>query len=304
MKKPKGNRQGRDGGTRQGDEVRAPSRPAPQQAPYHEAAPKSTPVKDIFPDPTAPRTMEYSCCVCGETNPMGDRLKLHNERGEHFVTCSRECLYKERERRREIRRQTKIPLSPEQLAMKCEILRKARLKRHQIPAAIQTHILTGETPVSHRHHQVLVYYLMGLEPMEIARAVGYKHARKIHKVLALPHMKAAIRKVEEMQLERIVSGEFGVHAAAKANAGRAMKRIIDEVDNADAAPRERLKASELNLKISGDLVDKKVHAHLHTLVKGFTDDELRDFVQHKRWPERLRPLVEKLGLPAPDATTH
>ena len=298
------NRQVRDGGTRRGDEVRAPSRPAPQQAPYHAASPPREIVKDILPESTPPPTIPLVCCVCGAQKPDGRRLRLYHDREDQFVACNVQCANRERARRLELRRQhrVKLPMSAEELAKRLERLAKARIAKKEKPWAIRLHMLTGDTPVSHRHHQVLMYHLMGLEPKEIAEAVGLTNIR-VSRILNQPHILAAIRKVEAMQLERIVSGEFGVQAAARANAGKAMSRIINEVDNADAKPAERLKASELNLKLSGDLVDKRVNMHLHTIVKGFSDDELREFVQHKKWPERVRPLIEKLGLPAPDAKT-
>lgn len=212
-----------------------------------------------------------------------------------------------------------VPLTPEQIATRLDNLARGRLRRKpENLAALAVEIagmslaeIASKTPA--RYLTVATYHVMGLNNVEIARILGYAQGSKngkegVRRALARPDVKALVDGIKAAQLERVISGEFGVQAAAKAAAPKVTRRLIEKagaVEDTSGRPvgmahrdADAIRASETVLRLSGDLTEKRESVHLHLL--GQLDPaELRRFADEGVWPARFRHLQEQLEGPAP-----
>jgi len=114
--------------------------------------------------------------------------------------------------------------------------------------------------------------------------------------------------VRDAQGERVLRGEYGVIAQAKAAAPTVMEHVTELAGGRkDKTTGERLgrarrdadaiRAADLVLTTSGDKVERKALLHLHVLEQ-LSDQELEAFSATGAWPERLAGVVGLLPGPA------
>jgi hypothetical protein len=165
--------------------------------------------------------------------------------------------------------------------------------RHSVPARLWT---------------VAMLYLGGYNAEAIARAIGYTTRQAAAKALRHPAVVRIVALVRDAQLERVMRGDFGVAAAAKAAAPTVMEHLTElaggRKDRATGARPGRAKrdadairAADLVLTTSGDKVQRTAHMHLHVLEQ-LSDQELEAYSTRGEWPERLAGVVGLLPAPA------
>jgi hypothetical protein len=149
-----------------------------------------------------------------------------------------------------------------------------------------------------RHLQVLLHHLAGETNQEIRERFRMRSDRTVPNILKRPEVRAEIDKILAQQRERLVHGEFGVSTMAKANAIAAANTIFNQANGTTegVSHRDARQAAELTLKLSGDLVEKKVNEHVHRLIQNFTTEELEAWVSGKGVPARVREQFKVLGI--------
>lgn len=151
--------------------------------------------------------------------------------------------------------------------------------------------------VSTRQWTVAVMHLGGYDLTETARALGYATVNAVTRVLQQPAVQQLIARIREAQLERVLQGNYGVAAAAKAAAPTVMEHVTELAGGKKAADGTRagrarrdadaLRAAELTLTVSGDKVERKATLHLHVLEE-MSEAELEALAAGGVWPERYR----------------
>jgi hypothetical protein len=145
---------------------------------------------------------------------------------------------------------------------------------------------------------VAMLHLGGYDASSIARAIGYGDQRAATGALKHPAVTRIIALVREAQLERVMRGEYGVAAQAKAAAPAVMEHVTELAGAVkDKATGERkgrarrdsdaLRAAELTLTVSGDKMERKAVAHFH-IFEQMSDDELESLAVSGEYPERFR----------------
>lgn len=145
---------------------------------------------------------------------------------------------------------------------------------------------------------VAMLHLGGYDASSIARAIGYGDQRAAQKALKHPAVLRIIELVRAAQLERVLSGEYGVQAQAKAAAPAVMEHVTELAGGVkDKATGERrgrarrdsdaLRAAELTLTVSGDKVERKAVLHAHIFAQ-MSEEELESLAVSGEWPERFR----------------
>src|SRR5262245_55354060 len=140
--------------------------------------------------------------------------------------------------------------------------------------------------------------LMGKSTREIAALVGYAGSAPVVRVLRHPAVVRLVEEVRAAQLERVLQGELGVAAAARAAAPAVLEHVAALAGGVkDRATGERvgrakrdadaLRGAELLLTVSGDKVERKAVLHAH-LFEQMSDDELERLATGGEWPERFR----------------
>jgi len=144
---------------------------------------------------------------------------------------------------------------------------------------------------------VAMLHLGGYDSMSIARAAGYTNHAAALRALKHPAVVRIIALVRDAQLERVLRGEYGVLATAKAAAPAVMEHVAELAGGVkDRGTGERrgrakrdadaIRAADLLLTTSGDKVARTAHLHLHVLEQ-LSDQELEAFSARGEWPERL-----------------
>src|SRR5215831_10140455 len=152
--------------------------------------------------------------------------------------------------------------------------------------------------VSTRQWTVGVMHLGGYGVTEIAHALGYATVNAVNRILAQPEVQRLIAVVREAQLDRVLRGEYGVAAVAKAAAPAVMEHLAElaggQKDQRTGERKGRarrdsdaIRAGEVVLTVSGDKTERTAHVHIHVLEE-FTDQELEVFSRDGTWPERYR----------------
>jgi len=155
--------------------------------------------------------------------------------------------------------------------------------------------LRRSTPA--RLWSVGMLYLGGYNADAIARAIGYTTVQAARKALGHPAVVRMIALVRDAQLERVMRGEFGVAAQAKAAAPAIMEHVAElaggRKDKATGArvgrakrDADAIRAADLVLTTSGDKVARTAHMHMHVLEQ-LSDVELEAFSARGEWPERF-----------------
>jgi hypothetical protein len=156
---------------------------------------------------------------------------------------------------------------------------------------------------------------MGKSTREIADQVGYAGSAPVVRVLRHPAVVRLIEEVRRAQLEAVLSGTYGVAAAARAAAPAVMEHVAELAggvkDRATGArigrakrDADALRAAELTLTVSGDKVARTETAHVYTMLEEFSDDELEALAERGELPERYRGVAGFFGVPTgPDLLT-
>jgi hypothetical protein len=144
---------------------------------------------------------------------------------------------------------------------------------------------------------VALLHLGGYDLPQIARALGYANHTGAQKALKHPAVQRVIQLVREAQVERVLQGEYGVAAQAKAAAPAVMEHVTHLAGGKKGADGERLgrakrdadaiRAAELTLTVSGHKVERTAHLHLHVLEE-MSEAELEALAGRGEWPERYR----------------
>lgn len=145
---------------------------------------------------------------------------------------------------------------------------------------------------------VAMLHLGGYDAQSIARCIGYTNQRAAVKALKHPAVTRIVELVREAQLERVMRGEYGVAAQAKAAAPAVMEHVTELAGGVkDRATGERkgrarrdsdaLRAAELTLTVSGDKVERKINATFH-IFEQMSDAELESLAVTGAFPERFR----------------
>jgi len=148
-----------------------------------------------------------------------------------------------------------------------------------------------------RFWTVAMLHLGGYDATAIARAVQYTSHAAAVRALRHPAVVRIVALVREAQLERVLRGEYGVMAAAKAAAPTVMEHVAElaggRKDKATGArvgrakrDADAIRAADLVLTTSGDKVLRSATVHLHVLEQ-LSDAELEAFSARGEWPERL-----------------
>jgi hypothetical protein len=157
--------------------------------------------------------------------------------------------------------------------------------------------------------------LMGKSSREIAALVGYAGSAPVVRVLRHPAVVRLIEAVREAQLERVLSGTYGVAAAARAAAPAVIEHVAALAGGVkDRATGERvgrakrdadaLRGAELLLTVSGDKMARTATTHVHAVLEEFSDDELEALAARGVIPERYQGVVGLFGAPTgPDLLT-
>jgi len=160
---------------------------------------------------------------------------------------------------------------------------------------------------SARLWSVAMLYLGGYNADAIARAIGYTTTQAARNALKHPAVQRIVALVRDAQVERVLRGEYGVMAQAKAAAPAVMEHVAElaggRKDKATGArvgrakrDADAIRAADLVLTTSGDKVERKAHLHLHVLEQ-LSDQELEAFSARGEWPERLAGVVGMLPGP-------
>jgi len=196
--------------------------------------------------------------------------------------------------------------SPEVLAERVAVLQAAAKRSHaerkaaarawlEGCSAMTLEALRRSTPA--RLWSVAMLHLGGYDTAAIARALGYTTQHAAMKALKHPAVQRIVALVRDAQVERVLRGEYGVIAQAKAAAPAVMEHVSELAGGRkDRATGERvgrakrdadaIRAADLVLTTSGDKVERKAMLHLHVLEQ-LSDQELEAFSATGAWPERL-----------------
>jgi len=165
--------------------------------------------------------------------------------------------------------------------------------------------LRRSTPA--RLWSVAMLHLGGYDVGAIARCIGYTNLAASQKALRHPAVRRIVELVREAQLERVMRGEYGVAAVAKAAAPAVMEHVAELAGGVkDRATGERkgrarrdsdaLRGAELLLTVSGDKVERKQILHAH-LFEQMSEPELEALATTGEWPERFKGVAGYLPGP-------
>jgi len=206
--------------------------------------------------------------------------------------------------------------APEVLAERLAHMQRAKVASHAARVAADRAWLESVAGMTleelrrtapNRLWSVALLYLGGYDMAATARALGYAHIQSVAKALKHPAVVRIIALVRDAQLERVMRGDYGVIATAKAAAPAVMEHVAELAGGRkDRASGERvgrakrdadaIRAADLVLTTSGDKVARTAHLHLHVLEQ-LSDAELEAFSARGEWPERLAGVVGMLPGP-------
>lgn len=162
--------------------------------------------------------------------------------------------------------------------------------------------------VSTRQWMVALYHVGGYDQEQIAGAVGYTTGQAVRQALKHPVVARLVELVRQAQLERVLRGEFGVAAQAKAAAPAVMQHVTElagaAVPDAGGVRKGRarrdsdaLRAADLVLTVSGDKVERSQATVVHVLEE-LSEPELERLAETGEWPERYRGVAGLLPAPS------
>lgn len=203
--------------------------------------------------------------------------------------------------------------SPEQIAAALEKARRmnklgANRMKHVIKTAEEAAgmgIDELRKKMSTRDLTIAMLHCGGLNNAQIATAMGYSSRGTLMDALKRPGVARLIDLIKQEQIRRVVDGEFGVAAAAKAAAPRIMKNVIEKAgglgDGSGVAAKDAdmLRAADLALTISGDKVERTQSVSVR-LTEKMTLAECEAFATTGKLPAHLAHLTDPLGLEGPE----
>jgi hypothetical protein len=150
---------------------------------------------------------------------------------------------------------------------------------------------------SARLWSVAMLYVGGYNADAIARAIGYTTTQAARNALKHPAVVRIVALIRDAQVERVLRGEYGVAAQAKAAAPAVMEHVAElaggRKDRATGTrigrakrDADAIRAADLVLTTSGDKVTRSATMHLHVLEQ-LSDVELEAFSTTGAWPERF-----------------
>lgn len=145
-------------------------------------------------------------------------------------------------------------------------------------------------------YRILHLQFLGRTPHEIARALK---RTDIDERLERPAYQAMRKQTEESLLQQIIhSGDFEPLTIAKANAPKAMQRIVQQSER-ERDPRTRLAANQTVLKYAGIEPPRRLEITTpDRVIDQMTAQELEDLATRRLWPARFREVLRAF-LPAP-----
>src|SRR5262245_23489586 len=157
-----------------------------------------------------------------------------------------------------------------------------------------------------RYWVLAMLALMGKSTWEIADQVGYAGSAPVVRVLRHPAVIRLVEEVRRAQLERVLSGTYGVQATAKAAAPEVMAHVAELAggvkDNATGArvgrakrDADALRGAELLLTVSGDKIARTTTAHVYGMLAEFSDAELEALAERGEIPERYQGVAGLFG---------
>jgi len=164
-----------------------------------------------------------------------------------------------------------------------------------------------QTLLTKREFEVCLLYLGGYAMPDIAAKCGYSTKKTIWDLLQRKPVKRFIALVQAAQLERVIAGDFGVQAQAKAAAPRVLKRVIRKAGGewgADGEPvgesekdADQIRAADLVLTVAGekDKPEQHLHKHLHLAFGDMTVAELEELGRTGKFPARYQALAERVA---------
>jgi len=149
-------------------------------------------------------------------------------------------------------------------------------------------------------YRILHLEFLGRTPQEIARALK---RTDIEERLDNPAYQAIRKQTEEGLLQQIIrAGDFEPLTIAKANAPKAMQRIVQQSER-ERDPRTRLAANQTVLKYAGIEPPRKVEITTpDRVIDQMTAQELEDLATRRLWPARFKEVLRAF-LPAPPSQT-
>jgi hypothetical protein len=156
--------------------------------------------------------------------------------------------------------------------------------------------LRTSTPA--KYWTVAMLHLGGYDLRSIAAVIGWSNMARAATALKHPAVRRIVELIRAEQVDRVLRGEYGVQAQAKAAAPAVMEHVAELAGGVkDRATGERrgrarrdsdaLRAGELLLTVSGDKVERKAILHAH-LFEQMSDAELEALAAKAEWPERFK----------------
>jgi hypothetical protein len=149
-----------------------------------------------------------------------------------------------------------------------------------------------------REWEIAGLHLGGWSYAQIAAELGYSQAAWVRKVVQRPTVQRFIELVRQHQLERILSGTFGVAAQARAAAPKVFEHVVElagaktQADGSRVGRAHRdadtLRAASLVLGVSGDLVERRTDLHVHAWLEQLSDSELETYAASGVVPARFQ----------------
>jgi len=210
------------------------------------------------------------------------------------------------------------PPDPRLVAQRLDNMRRGaetqRAFRHAVAELAKDPVALAKMPLADvqalltkREFQVCLLYLGGYAMPEIALKTGYSGRKSVYDLLQRAPVKRFIALVQAAQLERVIAGEFGVRAQAKAAAPRVLKRVIRKAGgewDATGEPvgesekdADAIRAADLVLTVAGEKEQPQehLHKHLHLAFGDMTVEELEELGRSGKFPARYKALAERVA---------
>jgi len=154
---------------------------------------------------------------------------------------------------------------------------------------------------------VAMLHLGGYDLRSIAGVIGWSNVARAATALKHPAVQRIVELIREEQVQRVLRGEYGVQAVAKAAAPAVMEHVAELAGGVkDRTTGERrgrarrdsdaLRGAELLLTVSGDKVERKQILHAH-LFEQMSEVELEALATTGEWPERFKGVAGYLPGP-------
>jgi len=148
-----------------------------------------------------------------------------------------------------------------------------------------------------RHYMIVAKLFEGKKASQIAKELGMATG-SVQNILARDDIKALVVQIEGGIVNRVVEGEFGALAIAKAHAIVAMRKLVSLVTTA-VDERVQLNAALRVIELAGVrapapiVIDKPL-----TLFDEMTADEQQHFIDTGEFPVRLGSKLARVGAAA------